>query len=352
MTPAQFLARLKKGDFAAAYLFLGTESWERQRCRNALIEAFLPEEDRENGITRHDLNETSLTGVIDDARSLSLFAPKRLLLVANAESALPRQKEDSDDAETPAAGSADSLRAFLRNPVPGVVVAFDARRFDFEGEDKRKIERVRAFYSGTEIVELRRLSIEDARREAEAMARTAGVVMEQSALDLVVEALAGNAGRIAIEMEKFALFAPAGRVISAEDVAVLVPDARAATIFVLVGALGRRDRTRGLQVLDTLCRQGEYLPLALSFLSTQFRLALVSKDAGLRSPRQIQSHFQSSGVPMWISRAEQVYQTVSRFSKDQLEKGMKLLFAADRDLRSARPDDRIVMERLVLELTA
>ena len=27
---------------------------------------------------------------------------------------------------------------------------------------------------------------------------------------------------------------------------------------------------------------------------------------------------------------------------------MKLIFAADRDLRSARPDDRIVMERFVL----
>jgi hypothetical protein len=29
---------------------------------------------------------------------------------------------------------------------------------------------------------------------------------------------------------------------------------------------------------------------------------------------------------------------------------MKLLFEADRNLRDARPDDRIVMERLILEL--
>jgi DNA polymerase III delta subunit len=58
------------------------------------------------------------------------------------------------------------------------------------------------------------------------------------------------------------------------------------------------------------------------------------------------------GVAMWSSRAEQVYQTVSRFSREQLEQGLQLIFAADRDLRSARPDDRIVMERFVLELTA
>ena len=137
-----------------------------------------------------------------------------------------------------------------------------------------------------------------------------------------------------------------------DDITALVPDARSSTIFALVNALGRRDRAHGLEILDTLCREGEYLPLALSFLSTQFRLALVARESGLRSPQQIQGHFSRSGVPMWSSRAEQVYQTVSKFSREKLERGMKLIFAADRDLRSARPDDRIIMERFVLELTS
>ena len=87
-------------------------------------------------------------------------------------------------------------------------------------------------------------------------------------------------------------------------------------------------------------------------LSTQFRLALVSKESNLRSPQQIQGHFARVGVPMWGSRAEQVYHTVSKFSREQLEQGLKLIFAADRDLRHPRPDDRIVMERFVLELTS
>ena len=55
---------------------------------------------------------------------------------------------------------------------------------------------------------------------------------------------------------------------------------------------------------------------------------------------------------MWGSRAEQVAQTVAKFSRQQLEAAMKLLFEADRDFRDARPDDRIVMERLILRLTA
>ena len=159
----------------------------------------------------------------------------------------------------------------------------------------------------------------------------------------------GGVTRIAVEVEKMALYTQ-GRPVTEEDVALLVPDARSANIFALVGTLGRRDRSHSLEILDTLFRDGEYLPLALAFLSAQFRAALVAREASLRSPQQIQGHFAKIGVQMWGSRAEQVYQTVSKFSKPQLERAMELVFQADRDLRSARPDDRIVMEQFILAM--
>ncbi len=224
-------------------------------------------------------------------------------------------------------------------------------RFDFEGEDRKKQERVRKFYAALpDPVEFKRASAEDARREAAAMARRAGLAIDPPLVELLVEALGADLMRIAVEIEKMALYAD-GRPVTAEDVALLVPDARAATIFALVGTLGRRDRSLSLEILDTLFRDGEYLPLALSFLSAQFRAALVAKEAGLRSPQQIQGHFAKLGAPMWGSRAEQVSQTVAKFSKPQLERAMRLTFEADKGLRSARPDDRIVMEQFILRLT-
>jgi len=175
--------------------------------------------------------------------------------------------------------------------------------------------------------------------------------MSPDALDLLVEALGADVARIAVEIEKLALFA-GDRIVGVDDITSLVPDARATTIFALVNALGRRDRVKSMEILDTLTKEGEYLPLALAFLSTQFRMALVAREAGLKSSQQVQGHFSRLGVPMWGSRAEQVYQTVAKFSKPQLETALKLIFQADRSLRDARPDDRIVMERFVLELTA
>src|SRR5205807_8631760 len=239
-----------------------------------------------------------------------------------------------------------------KDPTPGVALVCEASRFDFDGEDKRKLERVRKFYSAIgNPVELRRYSPPEAHAEAELLIARAGIRADRAALDLLVESLGADMARIAVEIEKLALFA-AGRVLVEDDITALVPDARATTIFALVNALGRRDRARALGILDTLTREGEYLPLALAFLSTQFRMALVAREAGLKSAQQIQGHFSRIGVPMWGSRADQVYQTVSKFSKAQLESAMKLIFRADRGLRDARPDDRIVMERFVLDLTA
>jgi DNA polymerase III delta subunit len=53
---------------------------------------------------------------------------------------------------------------------------------------------------------------------------------------------------------------------------------------------------------------------------------------------------------MWSSRAEQIHQTSAKFGGPQLERAMKLIFEADRGLRDARPDDRIVMEQFILKL--
>lgn len=353
MTPAQFLARIGRREVAPAYLFLGPEAYQRRRARAALIEAVVGAAGSEHALTQYDLSETALAEVIDDARALSLFASQRVILVANAEAVLPRGRADEDAGEGDApAGQAEALTAYLRDPVPGVVLVFDAARFEFEGDDKKKQDRVRKFYAAVaDPVEFRRVTADEARMQAAAMARRAGLAIDPRVVELLVEALGADLARIAVEVEKMALYS-GGRPVTEDDVAALVPDARSTTIFALVAALGRRDRTRSLELLDTLFRDGEYLPLALAFLSAQFRAALVAKEAGLRSPQQIQGHFSRMGVPMWSSRAEQVLQTVSKFSKPQLERAMALVFDADRGLRSARPDDRIVMEQFILRLTA
>ena len=244
MTPAQLLARIRKRSLPPAALLLGPEAYERRRLKEALL-ATVPE----NAVTQHDLTEQSLAEVVDDARALSLFTTERLIWVVNAEAALPRGRAAEEGHEEDSAGGASAagaapLAAYLKDPSPGVTLIFEAMRFDFEGDDKRKQERVRKFYASVqEVVELRRFGPREARQETDTLALRAGFRLDPAAADLLVEALGADIARIAVEIEKLSLYA-GNRVVGVDDIGALVPDARSTTIFALVGALGRRDRAQ------------------------------------------------------------------------------------------------------------
>lgn len=347
MTPQQFVDHVKKQAPAPVYLFLGPDQYAREQCRRVLVERVLPEEMRADGLTRHDLDETSLADVLDDALSMSLFASERLLWVMSAESALPKRGGDEAEKENAAV-----LAAYLQSPTPGVTMVFDARRFDFDGEDKTKQERVKKFYAAVPMtVEFPRYTVQSARPLAESLAKRRGLRIGPAELDLLVNSLGGDAARLATELEKLSLYAGTERDITEEDVVALVPDASATTIFALVAAAGRNDRQQALALLDRLVREGEYLPLALAFLATQFRLALAAKEQKLKNAFEIQNYFQKQGVAIWKSRAEGVEQTMRAFKAETLRAALERIAAADRHLRDARPDDRIVMEEFVMRLT-
>jgi DNA polymerase-3 subunit delta len=241
----------------------------------------------------------------------------------------------------------------LKNPPPGVIVILQCSRFEFDGDDKAKIERVQKFYGcvGGQ-VEFPHPTPLEARALAQLLARDAGLRLTADAMELLVEATGNNSTRIAIEIEKLGLLTGEGGPITIEQIQKMVPDARESTIFALVAAMGRRDRRGALEVLDTLVREGEYLPLALSFLAGQFRMAITAKEARLAGAAQIQQYFSRQGVPMWKARAEQVAQTAQAFTLPQMRSAVQGLFRADRGLRDTRPDDRIIMEQLILALTA
>jgi DNA polymerase-3 subunit delta len=360
MTPAQFLAQVKSGRVPAVCLFLGLEAYERRRCRQAAMDSHLGGPDSEGAITQYDAGETELSEILDDARALSLFAAQRVILVTGAEAALPRSSraaasddEGDDDAPASSPGAEGALAAYVKDPTPGTLLLFEATRFDLEGEEKKKSDRVRKFYAAIpDVVEFKRFSPDDARIQLAAMAKQRNLKIDAAASAMLVEALGADVARIAVELEKLSLYADGQQTITMDDIIELIPDARTSTVFTLVNALGRGDRARALASLDALCRDNEYLPLALAFLSTQFRQALAAKKANLRSSQQVQSYFSKMGVNMWGSRAEQVAQTAQKFSTGKLEAGLKMIFDADRDLRSARPDDRIVIEDFVIRLTA
>lgn len=352
MTPEQFLRELERKAPPPVLLFAGPEDCLRKRCRQALLEKCLTEEEREQGFVRHDLDEITLGEVLDDARSFSLFAPRRLIWVSEAEAAVPRGRGSEEDEGAARSGGAEILAQYAKDPPPGVTLVFDARRWDFEGEDKPRMERLLKFYAPAVAVEFRRLDARQAQELALALAARRGLKLGRREAELLAAVTAADGMRIETEIEKLALYCGPARAVTASDIAALVPDAEESTVFELVDALAHRDRRRALDLLDLLIRAGEYLPLALLFLEGVFRLALAAREQKLRSSQDVQAYFQRLGMPMWRARAEQIHTAATRFTAAQLAAGIEAILEADSGMKSARPDDRLVMERFILRLTS
>jgi DNA polymerase III subunit delta len=353
MTPEQFLARIEKQALAPAYLFLGQEGYQRRLCKDALIRRILPEDAREDGLTQVDLENTALAEVLDDARSLSLFARERLIWVQSAELALPRRLTGSEDGEDSEKPKDSGLAAYLKAATPGTVLVFECSRYDFTGDDRAKLERVEKFYSAVPVsVEFRHFTPESSRYLAQELAAKHKLKIGGAELATLLDAVAGDASRLAAEIEKLSLFVGTERKVSSEDLQALVPNAAQSTIFALVNALGRRDRPGALRSLDILVREGEYLPLALTFLSTQFRLALALKEARITSSQQALGFFSKMGVRMWRERAEQIGATAAAFTAERLSKAIAMIYETDKKFREGYRDDRVIMETLVVGLTS
>ncbi len=354
MSPEQFLARIAKQIPAPVYLFVGQEGYHRRICKQALVARVLGTGQSAEGLTQIDLEDTSLSAVLDDARSLSLFSADRLIWVGSAEVALPRRLSSAGDEENgPEKGEGAQLAAYLQAPTPGTVLVFECSRYDFAGEDRAKLERVQKFYSAIPtVVEFRQFTPESSRFLAQEISKQHRLKLAGAELATLLDAVAGDANRLATEIEKLSLFVGSERAVTMDDLRTLVPNAAQSTIFALVNALGKRDRAGALRSLDILVREGEYLPLALSFLSTQFRLALAAKEARVNSIQQALPFFAKLGVRMWRDRAEQVMTTASAFTAEHLAKAVHAIYETDKKFRDGYRDDRVIMESLVLVLTS
>jgi DNA polymerase-3 subunit delta len=230
----------------------------------------------------------------------------------------------------------------------------ECRRYDWnDREDKTKLERVAKFYAAVpQTVELAPLTADEATSLSQRVAKHHKLEIAPDMLAELVEMLGNDMSRLSADLQKLALYLGGRRAVSHQDLEVLIPEARQSGIFELTDALAQKDRSRALALVDTLAKTGSYWPLQLSMLARLFRQALAAKEQGARAIPQITRLFQTQGTPMWPARARQILDVGQKFSRPELERALIGLFHADRDLRRERPNDRIIIEQLVVKMTS
>jgi DNA polymerase-3 subunit delta len=353
--PAErFVAEVKQRKLRPAYVFIGDETFFRDRCRDALLEHLAPLELREFSFYEVDLAETELVEILNRARTPSLMAPFQVFFIRNVKLLYGRGSHKEE---------LEAIEGYVKDPNPDAVLIFvadhisipaDPRRMELSDRDRyERIRQTLGEYCG--MVELARVEEGEGVKWVIDAGAAREVKVEPDAARELVDALGADLMLIAGELEKLVLYVGEKKRIALADVETMVLAAKQRSIYELTDAISARDRARALAVLDALLHSGDGEEAAIGhlyMLAKTFRQMLVILERNVRDARAIwQVLWQGFRVPPFA--AEDIIRQARRYkSRRELSQAIRRIARADLELRSNPPGKRLVLEQLVLDLAS
>ena len=320
---------LERGQVAPLYCLTGDEPFLIDRFLEALRRVVLgPGGDNGFNLELLDAKEKGLGAVVDGARTVPMFATRRLLVVRGIQDLKSEQLEP--------------LLPYIKDPNPStclVLVAsgkVDARWKVFQGLKKaghlHEFARLRDWQLGDWLA---------------GEARRKGLSVARDALAALAESAGPDLGRLSLCLEQVALYAGEGTPITGAHVEAVVPESRERGIFELTKAIGAGRTPQAMHLLGALVRNREPALRIQFMLLRQLRQIWRAKELLAQAVPRQEMAAQVGINPYFL---DDVLVPARKMSTAALEKSFELLYEADRKLKSSRIDPDIQVARLVRQL--
>jgi DNA polymerase-3 subunit delta len=319
--------RLEDGRPAPVHLFVGEDVKLVDRMVDA-VENLVDPADRAFAVERIYAGEAggSPIEIADAARVLPMLGDRRIVIVLRAERLLKPKRarnassdgeEDDDDAEGQAAVDAGALEAYLDAPVETTTLLFVAAEIDRTRRlTKRLIDRaqVTEFAGATDAS-----GRWDARAAAEWLQQELvreGRKIEREAAQQLVARCGEDITRLRGDVERLLLFVGSRKLITSDDVLeVVVEQSAVSDEWAIVNAIADGDAARALV------------------------------EAGRRLDRGDSVHQVLGQLRWWVSTR------LAPVEPARVRTALEALLRTDLALKSSGGDERVLLERLVVELT-
>ena len=325
--PAAVRQQIASGETAPLYLLQGDDFQARLELAGEFasvvdeaLQPFNVESFHANEASSAGGRDQLITGLLAAARTLPMMAPRRVLIVHQAERLLSPRKGKDDEAEalsSPADGNRKRRRAitpseefeqYLEAPEPRTTIVFVAG--DME-ENRRLVKLIRKHAVAVDCGSFETTA--DAAKWVKARLEKEGLSIEPQAISVLLEAATHNPARIRAEVEKLVLFAAGERSVTVQHIRDLIsPELRPGDWFAIRDALSARNARAALREVDA-----------------QF-------DAGFKD-------VQILGL---------IRSVVRGFSDDRAKRGLDAVFRTDLAIKTAGDPraPRYLLETLVVEL--
>ncbi|MBP6716509.1 MAG: DNA polymerase III subunit delta [Acidobacteria bacterium] len=324
----------KTGALAPIYLLVGDDSKLISQLVDG-IEATIDEADRAFSVERIYALEPGATPVdiIASARTPSMLGGPRIVVVMRAERIFKPKRggkaaeaEEADDKDTPAddAGPGEAvdlgpIEDYLAAPVDGTTLVFVASDVDGTRKLTKRLKDaaqvVECFGLETRTAGDRREALNAARAQVQKELEQLGRSIESNAMQLLLDRTGLDITQLRGSLERLLLYSQDKKSITIEDVREVVGEHAFVDDWAIINAIGDGDAGRALRALALRFERGD-------------------------SPHGIVGQLR-----WWVSSK------LAEAEPDRVRPALEALLRTDLALKSSGGEQRLLLERLIVEIT-
>jgi DNA polymerase III subunit delta len=313
LTPAAVLEQIAAGTPDPLYLLQGDDEVEKSALAAAFaglveedLRAFNVERIHAGELTTGDRLAEGVGSIIAAVRTLPMMAPRRVVLVMQAETLLmPRRESEA------ATRALEQLEEFFRAPEPQTTLVLVAAALDRRSRMFKSLQKLATIVECGVVTDLA-----DAERFVRTRVAAAGAAIEPAAARLVAQRAGTDVRRLRADVERLMLYALGQKQITADDVREVTGPAALQDDWAMTNAIESGHAGEALRQLALMLDTGAPPEKVLGQLG-------------------------------WVVRAK-----FPGIAPASVRPAVDAVFRTDQDLKSSAGDPRALLERLIVELCA
>jgi DNA polymerase III subunit delta len=320
VTPEQLRKALAKGPPAPAYLFSGPETGLKKAALDALV-ALVPEATRTFNVQVFHAFEDEMVDVLTAARTLPFMGARRVVVLRDIEKTRLDQ-----------AGRAERLAEYLAAPEPMTA-------FVVTTEDEERAKTLGKKYDPHWVhVEFRALQGDTLARALRAEVARLGCSMDDEALEALLAATGADLARAGNELAKLRSALGEGGAIDAAAVRCYVAGYEHRRIFDIVDAMGHRDLTGTLRLLNTITIDDKEILGLLGQIGKRLRILWYLAAPASEVPKAFNAQWQ----------LQKLRSDARNFTRAEIECGLEGLRVLDDRVKSTAVPPKLLLEHFLL----
>lgn len=299
--------------------------------QNELINLLILENIKTENLITYDLENTNISNVIEDLDTYSMFESKKYIHATNASSLF--KKSDIKH-------NIKSLINYIKNPSRDNILIISIDSLNIKTDQDQEKELLKLLKSNFEKIE-NNINLEDIARNL-----TKGYKFLKDDIRYLIELVNNDYPRLVNEINKLVLLNIDTKIITREQINLLVHQNQETNIFDLIDAIISKNKPKALDLFNNMINHGEEVIVIIALLANNIRKLYQMKLLKYSSNQEIMELLK-------LKSDKQIYaikQKSNKYNEQELIKYIKLLSKLDEDIKLSNIDNNLAFSLFIMNL--